>query len=196
VLCQFLLYSKLTHLHTYIPFLILSSIMVYPKRLDIVPCTVQYNLIAYPFQMWKFAYANTKLLVYLTPSPIPLSNTILFSMSASLFLFCRQVHLCCILSIYFYFSLLSLIIQWIYHTCSCAMIITIQFHRISIPQPKHIPPLPKLSPLETTSFPISVSQHLFCKEVQSVLFSDSTFQWKHLMLESHCMADFTQHDNF
>ena len=53
------------------------------------------------------------------------------------------------------------------------MIITIQFHRISIPQPQRIPPPPKLSPPETRSFSMSVSQHLFCKEVQSVLFSDS-----------------------
>uniref|UniRef100_A0A8D1WIU0 Uncharacterized protein n=1 Tax=Sus scrofa TaxID=9823 RepID=A0A8D1WIU0_PIG len=58
----------------------------------------------------------------------------------------------------------------------CIMIITIQFHRISIPQPKHIPPPCKLSPPETISFSMSVSQHLFCKEVQSVLFSDSTCQ--------------------
>ena len=50
------------------------------------------------------------------------------------------------------------------------MIITIQFYRISILQPQHIPPPPKLSPLETISFSKSVSQYLFCKEVQSVLF--------------------------
>ena len=56
------------------------------------------------------------------------------------------------------------------------MIITIQFYRISIPQPKHIPRPIKLSPPETISFSVSVSQHLFCKEVQSVLFSDSTCQ--------------------
>jgi len=80
-----------------------------------------------------------------------------------------------------------LLFKWIYHSCSCIMII----NRISIPQPKHIPPLPKLSPPETINFSMSVSQHLFCKEVQSVLFSDSTCQWKHLMLVSHCMADFT-----
>ena len=29
-----------THTHTHIPFLILSSIMIYPKRLGIIPCTV------------------------------------------------------------------------------------------------------------------------------------------------------------
>ena len=50
------------------------------------------------------------------------------------------------------------------------MIITIQFYRISIPQTKHIPPPPKLSPPETVSFSMSVSQHLFCKEVHCVLF--------------------------
>ena len=30
-------------------FLILSSIMAYPKRLDIVPCAIQEDFIAYPF---------------------------------------------------------------------------------------------------------------------------------------------------
>ena len=40
MLCQFLLYSKVTqpyiYIYVYIPFLMLSSIMVHPKRLDIV----------------------------------------------------------------------------------------------------------------------------------------------------------------
>ena len=41
VLCQFLFYSKViqSYIHIYI-FLILSSIMVCPKRLDIVPCAI------------------------------------------------------------------------------------------------------------------------------------------------------------
>ena len=79
--------------------------------------------------------------------------------------------------LFLYFILFSffLLLKWIYHICSCMMIITIWFHRISIPQPKHIPPPPKLSPPETISFSMSVSQHLFYKEVQSVLFSDSTW---------------------
>ena len=51
--CQFLLCSKVTQLYTYIYtyilFLILSSIMFYPKRLDIVPCAIQQDFIAYPF---------------------------------------------------------------------------------------------------------------------------------------------------
>ena len=38
------------------------------------------------------------------------------------------------------------------------MIITIQFYRISIPQPQHITPPPKLSLLDTISFSKSVSQ--------------------------------------
>ena len=83
------------------------------------------------------------------------------------------------------------ITQWIYYIYSCTMIITIQFYRISIPQPQHIPLFLKRSALETVSFSKSVSQCLFCKKVHSVLFSDSTCQWKHWMLVSHCMADFT-----
>ena len=54
------------------------------------------------------------------------------------------------------------------------MIIIIQLYRISIPQPQGIPPPPELSPLETMSFSKSVSQYLFCKELHSALFSDST----------------------
>ena len=56
------------------------------------------------------------------------------------------------------------------------MIITIQFHSISIPHPQRIPLSPKLSPLETIGFSMSGSQDLFCKDVHCVLFSDSTWQ--------------------
>ena len=63
---------------TYIPFLILSSIMVHSKELDIVPCAVRPDLIA-----------NSKLPVHPTPSLSPLTTTPLFSMSVSLFLFGR-----------------------------------------------------------------------------------------------------------
>ena len=38
MLCQSLRYSKVTQLYTYIHSLMFSSIMVYPRRLDIVPC--------------------------------------------------------------------------------------------------------------------------------------------------------------
>ena len=43
--CQLLLYSKVTQ--SYIHFLTLSSIMFHHKWLDIVPCAVQQDLIAY-----------------------------------------------------------------------------------------------------------------------------------------------------
>ena len=52
------------------------------------------------------------------------------------------------------------ITQWIYYIYSCTMIITIQFYRISIPQPQRISPPPELSPLATISFSKSVSQYL------------------------------------
>ena len=60
---QFLLYGKVTQssiytyicmyiyvcMHMYIIFLILSSIIFCHKRLDIVPCAIQQDLIVYPF---------------------------------------------------------------------------------------------------------------------------------------------------
>ena len=47
---MFLLYKKVTQLYIYINSLsYLSSIMVYPKRLNIAPCAIQQYLIAYPF---------------------------------------------------------------------------------------------------------------------------------------------------
>ena len=90
----------------------------------------------------------------------------------------------------FFVVCLFFITQWIYYIYSCTMIITIQLYRISIPQSKHIPPTPKLSPPETINFSMSVSQHLFCKEVpsffrfhMSVIAFDvgvSFFDWLHL----------------
>ena len=81
MLCQFLLYSKgtqiyiniykhiYTHIytHTHILFLILSSIMFYPQRLDIVSHAVQQGLIAYPF------FISTLLLNKIT-GPIQIQN--------------------------------------------------------------------------------------------------------------------------
>ena len=50
-LYQFLLHSKETQSCTYknIIFLILSSIVFYPRRLDRVPCALHQDLISYPF---------------------------------------------------------------------------------------------------------------------------------------------------
>ena len=44
---QFLLYRQVTQ--SCISFIILSSISVFPKRLDIVPCALQQDLIVYAF---------------------------------------------------------------------------------------------------------------------------------------------------
>ena len=57
--------------------------MVYYKMLNIVPCAIQYGLVIY------FIYSdNPRLLIY--PSYLSLFVTInLFSMSVSLFLFCK-----------------------------------------------------------------------------------------------------------
>ena len=65
--------------------------MFYHKRRDIIPCATQQVNIAYPFEMNEFGFASTKpkLPVYPTPFPSTLAKTSLFSMSVSLFLFCR-----------------------------------------------------------------------------------------------------------
>ena len=55
-------------------FLTLSSIMFYPKKLDIVPCAIQQDLIAYPLQRQKFASCKPKLPVPPSPSPSLLGN--------------------------------------------------------------------------------------------------------------------------
>ena len=58
MVCQSQLYSKVTQFYTYIYFFTLKisvflkiffSVMVYPRRLDIVPCAIQKNLVVSPF---------------------------------------------------------------------------------------------------------------------------------------------------
>ena len=51
---HFLLYSTVTqsHIHTHILFFTLSSILLHPKGLDIVPRAIQQDLFAYSFQNW------------------------------------------------------------------------------------------------------------------------------------------------
>ena len=90
VLCQFLLYSIVTQSYIYIHFFLLfSSIMFYPKRFDIVP--VLYNRASLlNHSKWNnFASINPNS-PSIPPLPhSPLAPTSLFSMSMSLFLFCR-----------------------------------------------------------------------------------------------------------
>ena len=72
VLYQLLLYVKVTHsyIHTYISFLILSSIMIYPKRLDCYSAGPHCLSI-----LNSFTSTNPKLPVHPTPSPSPLATT-------------------------------------------------------------------------------------------------------------------------
>ena len=69
MLCPLLLYSKVTRSHMYTHSLSrVTLIMVYPKRLDVVACAVQQDLIAYPFLMGEFAFTTPKLSIHPTPS--------------------------------------------------------------------------------------------------------------------------------
>ena len=56
--------------HTYMLFFILLSIMVYHRRLNIVPCSVQWDLVIYPFYLYQIAPGNSKsALSHSLPSP-------------------------------------------------------------------------------------------------------------------------------
>ena len=89
MLYQFLLYGKVTQsfIHIYILFLILFSIMVYLRRVDIASCAAQQDLL--------FIHSKCNSLHLLAPNSqsIPLSvfsllaTTSLFSMPVSLLLF-------------------------------------------------------------------------------------------------------------
>ena len=48
ILCDFLLYIKVTQLHMYIFFFIFLFIMVCHRLLNIVPCALQQELVVYP----------------------------------------------------------------------------------------------------------------------------------------------------
>ena len=63
--------------------------MVYHRRLNIVPCAIQCDLVIYPFYLYYIAPGNPKSTH--SHSLPPPATTKLFSMSVSLFLFCRYV---------------------------------------------------------------------------------------------------------
>ena len=89
MLYYFQLYSKVTQLYKYVCiFVIFFSIMVYYRILNIVFCVTQKDLVCL-FSMYYFASANLKLPLHPCPTPSPLATTSLYSMSVSLFLFCR-----------------------------------------------------------------------------------------------------------
>ena len=56
--------------------------MFHHQWLDIVPCAIQQDLIAYPLQMQEFASINPIFPVHPIPSPFPLANTNLSSTNA------------------------------------------------------------------------------------------------------------------
>ena len=95
VLCQFSPDSKVTqsYKHIYTPFLTLSSIILHHKWLDMVPCAMEQDLIAYPFQRQYSASINPRLTVHPTPSPSSLANH-KSVLQVHEFLFCGEIHLC------------------------------------------------------------------------------------------------------
>ena len=95
---QFMLYSKVTqlyiyiHLYTYVRAYIYTHtythsfppiilILFHHKWLDIVPCAIQQDLIAYPIQMQYFASTNPKLPVHPTFSLATISSISLATIS-------------------------------------------------------------------------------------------------------------------
>ena len=68
--CQFLLYSKVTQSYIYTHFLILSSIMLYHKWLDVVPCAIHRDLTAFHSKCNSLHLLTTKSQsILLSPPP-------------------------------------------------------------------------------------------------------------------------------
>ena len=82
-------------LYIYTFFVIFFSIMVNPRILNSVFCAIQLVLVVYSF--CNSLHLLPKLPLHPSPPLSPFTTTSLFSMSVSLLLFCRQVHLCSIL---------------------------------------------------------------------------------------------------
>ena len=75
MLCQSLLYSKVTQFYTYRPsFFIYFSMTVYHRVLNIVSCALQEDLVVYPSYIQQFASANPKLPVLPSLTSLPLGN--------------------------------------------------------------------------------------------------------------------------
>ena len=93
-LCSFLPFSEVIQLYICI-FFSYFFIMVYQRILNVVPCAIQWTLLfIHP------VYTDLHLLIPNSQSFLPhpsLATTSPFSMSMSLFLFPRYVHLCQIL---------------------------------------------------------------------------------------------------
>ena len=117
MLCELMLYSKVTQLHILFHYvwsqyidqsslcctagpclsvLYIPVCICWPRILNIVPCAIQLDLV-YPFYTYQFASASPKSQSNFFPPHFPLATTSLFSMSLILFMFYRYVHLCHIL---------------------------------------------------------------------------------------------------
>ena len=73
-----------THIYIYL-YILFSHIILHHNWLDLVPCVLQQDLIAYLLQMQQFVSINPRLPVRPTPSPSPLATPSLFSKSLSFF---------------------------------------------------------------------------------------------------------------
>ena len=73
----------------YIFFSRFFSLIGYYKILGIVPCAIQQVLVVHLFYIQQCVYVNPKFPIYPSPPFSPLVTISLFSMSVSLFLFCR-----------------------------------------------------------------------------------------------------------
>ena len=71
---NFLLYSKVTHLHIHVEILFSHTILLHHKWLDIVPSATQQDLIDNPFPRHSSASINSKLPIQTTPSAFPLTT--------------------------------------------------------------------------------------------------------------------------
>ena len=67
--------DSVTHIYVYrYSFFIIFSTMVYHWILNTAPCTIQWDFVAYPFYTYRFASANLKLPVQLSPTSLLLGN--------------------------------------------------------------------------------------------------------------------------
>ena len=112
MVCQFLLYNKVNQLYLYIyphipyllhlpPTLPIPPVQVVTKhRADLCSCAMQLLPTSYLFYIWQCTYVHATLSLRPSlPFPLPGSSSP-FSMSASLFLSCPQVHQ----NLFFFFS--------------------------------------------------------------------------------------------
>ena len=83
-------------MHTY-TFLIMVSILVYHRMLNIVPCTIQQDLVVYSFSVKYLAFADPKLPIHPFPTLSLPRQLLALSMSMILLLIHIEIHLCHIL---------------------------------------------------------------------------------------------------